>query len=472
MKQRDVSVWQEERAKEFCEEWYKTQVKKDHKIVVIDDDPTGTQTVHDVPVYTAYDLEHIRKGFKEETPLFYVLTNSRSLKQKETEKLHLQLGRDIAQAAKESGKTCTVISRGDSTLRGHYPLETQCLKQAMEEISGEKIDGEIIAPFFLEGGRITAGDIHYVVQKDGEMVPAGETEFAKDKTFSYHASDLKKWIEEKTAGKVKEEDVLSFSFEDLRNGTPEKIADRLEDVCDFGKVIVNAVCYEDMIAFARGYELALERGKRFIFRSAAAVPKVLGRITDQPLLTRRDMIREKTKAGGLIVAGSHVKKTTDQLNCLKELDGQADFMEFQVNTVFEENGLEKEVERTVKAAEEKILSGRTVVIYTSRQLLAPENMTPEEKLQISVKISNAVTSIIGKLSVKPKFIIAKGGITSSDVGTKALRVKKARVMGQVKKGIPVWMTGEESKFPGMPYIIFPGNVGEVSTLKEIVEELI
>ena len=91
MKQRDVSVWQEERAKEFCEEWYKTQVKKDHKIVVIDDDPTGTQTVHDVPVYTAYDLEHIRKGFKEETPLFYLLTNSRSLKQKETEKLHLQL---------------------------------------------------------------------------------------------------------------------------------------------------------------------------------------------------------------------------------------------------------------------------------------------------------------------------------------------------------------------------------------------
>ena len=60
------------------------------------------------------------------------------------------------------------------------------------------------------------------------MVPAGETEFAKDKTFSYHASDLKKWIEEKTAGKVKEEDVLSFSLEDLRNGTPEKIADRLK----------------------------------------------------------------------------------------------------------------------------------------------------------------------------------------------------------------------------------------------------
>ena len=123
----------------------------------------------------------------------------------------------------------------------------------------------------------------------------------------------------------------------------------------------------------------------------------MGRISDQPLLGR-EQLEGDTKNGGIVLIGSHVKKTTDQLKCLKELDGQADFMEFQVNTVFEENGLEKEVERKVKAAEEKILSGRTVVIYTSRQLLAPENMTPEEKLQISVKISNAVTSIIGKLS--------------------------------------------------------------------------
>ena len=116
-------------------------------------------------------------------------------------------------------------------------------------------------------------------------------------------------------------------------------------------------------------------------RTAAAFTKVMGRISDQPLLGR-EQLEGDTKNGGIVLIGSHVKKTTDQLNCLKELDGQADFMEFQVNTVFEENGLEKEVERTVKAAEEKILSGRTVVIYTSRQLLAPENMTPEEKLQI------------------------------------------------------------------------------------------
>ena len=468
MKQRDVSVWQEERAKEFCEEWYKTQVKKDHKIVVIDDDPTGTQTVHDVPVYTAYDLEHIRKGFKEETPLFYVLANSRSLKQKETEKLHLQLGRDIAQAAKESGKTCTVISRGDSTLRGHYPLETQCLKQAMEEISGEKIDGEIIAPFFLEGGRITAGDIHYVVQKDGEMVPAGETEFAKDKTFSYHASDLKKWIEEKTAGKVKEEDVLSFSLEDLRNGTPEKIADRLEDVCDFGKVIVNAVCYEDMIAFARGYELALERGKRFIFRSAAAVPKVLGRITDQPLLTRRDMIREKTKAGGLIVAGSHVKKTTDQLKCLLE-DKNRVAVEFNQHLILDHEKMENEFSRVMGLVNQSIKEGRTTVVYTRRERLDLNTGNAEDELKVATDISRYLTRIVEELKVKPAFIVAKGGITSSDIGVKGLKISRGWVLGQIRPGIPVWEADENSRFPGIPYVVFPGNVGNEEDLKKVAE---
>ena len=468
MKQRDVSVWQEERAKEFCEEWYKTQVKKDHKIVVIDDDPTGTQTVHDVPVYTAYDLEHIRKGFKEETPLFYVLTNSRSLKEKETEKLHLQLGRDIAQAAKESGKTCTVISRGDSTLRGHYPLETQCLKQAMEEISGEKIDGEIIAPFFLEGGRITAGDIHYVVQKDGEMVPAGETEFAKDMTFSYHASDLKKWIEEKTAGKVKEEDVLSFSLEDLRNGTPEKIADRLEDVCDFGKVIVNAVCYEDMIAFARGYELALERGKRFIFRSAAAVPKVLGRITDQPLLTRRDMIREKTKAGGLIVAGSHVKKTTDQLKCLLEDKNRA-AVEFNQHLILDHEKMENEFSRVMGLVNQFIEEGRTTVVYTRRERLDLNTGNAEDELKVATDISRYLTRIVEELKVKPAFIVAKGGITSSDIGVKGLKISRGWVLGQIRPGIPVWEADENSRFPGIPYVVFPGNVGNEEDLKKVAE---
>ena len=440
------------------------------KLVVLDDDPTGVQTVHDVYVYTDWEEESIRNGFEEKEAMFFILTNSRSFSVEETTKVHQDIAARVAKVARELGQDFMIISRGDSTLRGHYPLETQLLADGLTKNEGVVIDGEIICPFFPEGGRYTMDNIHYVKEQEN-LVPAGMTEFAKDKTFGYKSSDLTEYVEEKTEGKYHKEDCITISLDELNALDVQGIKDKLMSAQNMAKIIVNAVSYADLKVFCAALVLAMKAGKHYMARTAAAFTKVMGRISDQPLLGRAQLEGD-TKNGGIVLIGSHVKKTTDQLNCLKKLDGQADFMEFQVNTVFEENGLEKEVERTVKAAEEKILSGRTVVIYTSRQLLAPENMTPEEKLHISVKISNAVTSIIGKLSVKPKFIIAKGGITSSDVGTKALRVKKARVMGQVKKGIPVWMTGEESKFPGMPYIIFPGNVGEVSTLKEIVEELI
>ena len=440
------------------------------KLVVLDDDPTGVQTVHDVSVYTDWEEESIRNGFEEKEAMFFILTNSRSFSVEETTKVHQDIAARVAKVARELGQDFMIISRGDSTLRGHYPLETQLLADGLTKNEGVVIDGEIICPFFPEGGRYTMDNIHYVKEQEN-LVPAGMTEFAKDKTFGYKSSDLTEYVEEKTEGKYHKEDCITISLDELNALDVQGIKDKLMSAQNMAKIIVNAVSYADLKVFCAALVLAMKAGKHYMARTAAAFTKVMGRISDQPLLGRAQLEGD-TKNGGIVLIGSHVKKTTDQLNCLKELDGQADFMEFQVNTVFEENGLEKAVERTVKAAEEKILSGRTVVIYTSRQLLAPENMTPEEKLHISVKISNAVTSIIGMLSVKPKFIIAKGGITSSDVGTKALRVKKARVMGQVKKGIPVWMTGEESKFPGMPYIIFPGNVGEVSTLKEIVEELI
>ena len=97
--------------------------------------------------------------------------------------------------------------------------------------------------------------------------------------------------------------------------------------------------------------------------------------------------------------------------------------------------------------------------------------TPESALRRSVEISDGVQSLVGRLTVTPSFIIAKGGITSSTVGTEALGVKKARVLGQICPGIPVWQTDPDSKFPGIPYVIFPGNVGDAGTLRQAVEIL-
>lgn len=442
--------------------------KNNKKIVVLDDDPTGVQTVHDVSVYTDWSKESIKSGFEEKNKLFYILTNSRGFTIEQTIKAHKEIANTIAEVGRELNKEYIIISRSDSTLRGHYPLETKLLKD-IENQNGKKIDGEILCPFFKEGGRFTINNIHYV-KYDNKLVPAGETEFAKDKTFGYTSSNMCEYIEEKTNGEFKKENVTCISLDDIRSLNFDKIEKQLLEVNDFNKVVVNAIDYCDIKVFCIALYRAMAKGKTYMFRTAAAIVKVIGGITNQPLLTKEKMIVKDNKNGGIVVVGSHTKKTTSQLESLKEVDG-IEFIEFNSDLVLDEMKFEQEIKRVVSLSEKFISEGTTVVTYTKRKLLVVENDSKEDALIRSVKISDAVQSLVGRLTVEPSFVIAKGGITSSDVGTKALAVKKANVMGQIKPGIPVWQTGYESKFPKTPYVIFPGNVGEISTLKEAVEIL-
>lgn len=443
--------------------------KSKRKIVVLDDDPTGVQTVHDVSVYTDWTLENIRKGFAEENALFFILTNSRGFTAEQTTKAHREIGQRVDQVSKETGIDYLIISRGDSTLRGHYPLETQLLREEAEKANSWKMDGEILCPYFKEGGRFTIGDVHYV--RYGEkLVPAGETEFAKDKTFGYTSSDLKEYIEEKTKGLYRAGDVVSISLEEIRAVDLDGITEKLLSVKNFGKVIVNAIDNEDVKIFSIALYRALEKGKHFTYRTAAAFVKAFGNISDKPLLTRDEMVTSQSQNGGIIVIGSHTKKTTAQFEEMSKIPGLVT-MEMNSDLVLKEGALEEEAKRISETCGRLITEGKTVAVYTKRKLLTVENDTKEEALIRSVKISDAVQSVVGMLPATPAFVVAKGGITSSDVGTKALKVQKARVLGQIRPGIPVWQTGEESRFPGTPYVIFPGNVGEVTTLREAVEIL-
>lgn len=440
------------------------------KIVVLDDDPTGVQTVHGVSVYTDWETDSLRRAFAEEGNMFFILTNSRSFTSEVTKRVHTDIAHRLLEVSKEYNREFILISRSDSTLRGHYPLETEVLKDTLEKEDGLTIDGEIICPFFKEGNRITIDNVHYV-KEDNMLIPAGKSEFAKDKTFGFASSDLTAYVEEKTKGRFKKEDCITISLEELELENVDKIKDKLIQAKGFQKIIVNAVYEKHLKVFCIAFAEAVESGKHFLARTAAGFPKVLGNISDRPLLTKKELVSDKN-IGGVVIIGSHVNKTTMQLEALKHADRPLEFMEFDVQKALVENGLTEEAERITGLTENCIISGKTAVIYTSRKLLTPDNMDKEKLLAFSVAISDAVTSIVGKLKTQPGFIVAKGGITSSDVGTKALNVKRAVVMGQIRKGIPVWMTGEESKFPGMAYIIFPGNVGERETLKDVVEELI
>ena len=439
------------------------------KIIVLDDDPTGVQTVHDVSVYTDWSSESIRAGFAEDNKVFYILTNSRGMTESETTKAHREIAERTAAVSAETGIPYIFMSRSDSTLRGHYPLETRLLREGIEA-SGGHVDGEIMCPFFKEGGRFTIGNVHYVRQ--GEvLVPAADTEFAGDKTFGYTKSLIPEYIEEKTGGEYKADSVTCISLDSLRNLEIDKIEEQLMAVEDFGKVCLNAVDYCDLKVFSIAFYRAVAKGKTFLLRTAAGEVKVLGGISDQPLLTRKDMVVNETEFGGVVVVGSHTNKTTAQLRELLTLDCVVP-VEFDSNKVLDgDDAFYAEVDRCVAEEEKIIRSGKTAVCYTCRTLLTLENDTKESALQRSVKISDGVQNLVGRLHLTPAFVIAKGGITSSDVGTKALAVKRAFVMGQIRPGIPVWQTGDESRFPQTPYVIFPGNTGDETTLREAVSIL-
>ena len=409
------------------------------KIIVLDDDPTGVQTVHGISVYTDWSPENIEAGFAEDNSMFFILTNSRGFTAEETEKAHKEIASIIRETADKHNKEFIIISRGDSTLRGHYPLETEVLKNTLEQQSDISFDGEVIMPFFQEGGRFTIDNVHYVQDED-DLIPAGETEFAKDRTFGYRSSHLGEWAQEKSMGAFTASDAVYLSLKDIRSLNIDHLVEQLMSVKDFNKVIVNATQYIDAKVVVIALIRAMNAGKHFMFRSAAALTKIIGGVPDRGLLTKQELITNDSGNGGLIMIGSHVKKTTEQFEVLRTCDF-IEFIEFDVHLVLHPEQFQAEIERVIETTERFIRQGQTVAVYTKRERLDLGDNQQEEELKLSVKISDAVTSIVKKLHVRPSFIIAKGGITSSDIGTNGLSVKHATVAGQIKPGSPVFSTG-------------------------------
>jgi uncharacterized protein YgbK (DUF1537 family) len=308
------------------------------------------------------------------------------------------------------------------------------------------------------------------VKQGDELVPAAETEFAKDPSFGYTRSDLPGYIEEKTKGEFRADSVRRVSLEMLRSLDIDSVKAMLDEASGFRKYCVDALDLCDIKVFVIALMRSMAGGKRFMFRTAADLVKVMGGIGDRPLLSRSEMIKKESSAGGLVIVGSHMAKTTRQLELLLELDDVVPIA-FDSDLVLEgDEALAREVSRCRSLEEEAIRAGKTAVCYTKRKLLSLADDTPEKALLRSVKISGSVQKLAA-VEAEPSFMIAKGGITSADIGVKALGVRRALVLGQILPGIPVWQTDGSSRFPGMPYVIFPGNVGDEDGLRRAVEIL-
>ncbi|MEO6244275.1 MAG: four-carbon acid sugar kinase family protein, partial [Opitutaceae bacterium] len=409
------------------------------KLVVLDDDPTGTQTVHGVPVLTEWSVASLTTALAEPGPCFYVLTNTRALALPAAAELNRELARNLAAASRASGRAFAVVSRGDSTLRGHFPGEVDALVEAL----GEPVDGTLIIPAFFEGGRYTVHGVHYVA--DGtRLVPAGETEFARDATFGYRSSALADWVEEKTAGRVRAADVAHIAIETLRR------ADGASAVCaqllalPRGKVIVvDAAAYADLEVFVHGLLQAEAAGRRYVARTAAGFVRVRAGLRARPVLSAAE-IAPPAAGGGLIVVGSYVAKTTQQLESALVAPGITP-TEIHVDRLLDPASRVAEIARVASAADAAMLAGRHALLFTSRKLVSAVGRAGE--LGTAQIVSSALVAIVRAIQVRPRFVIAKGGITSSDLATQALGVKKALVLGQAAPGIPVWQIGAESRFP-------------------------
>ena len=432
------------------------------KVVVLDDDPTGTQTVHGLPVLTEWPIETLQEELENDLPAFYLLTNSRSLTPLQAWSINTEIGHNLVQAVHRANRQFVTVSRSDSTLRGHFPGEVEAFARAL----GQSFDGWIIIPFFLEGGRYTVGDIHYVHEGDW-LVPAGETEYARDGAFGYRSSNLRHWVEEKTEGRISSADVASISIKDIREGGPNRVKERLLEITDGKICVVNAIGYRDLDVFVSGLLAAEAQGRRFIYRTAASFVQVRAGLFPRPFLSCSDLDMPES-GGGLIVVGSHVPRTSAQITTLLSLP-QITSAQVSAEALLDEGRRHETIEHIAQSADRELRKERTVVIYTSRELVTGNDR--ESNLAIGSRISDGLIAMLGLISTPPRYLIAKGGITSSDVATKGLGVKRAVVLGQILPGVPVWQLGPESKYPGMPYIVFPGNVGGPGALAEAVNIL-
>ncbi|KAL1339273.1 hypothetical protein AAHE18_U023800 [Arachis hypogaea] len=434
-------------------------------LVVLDDDPTGTQTVHDIEVLTEWSIESLTGQFRKGPKCFFILTNSRSLSSEKASALITEICRNLDTAAKTVDNIdYTIVLRGDSTLRGHFPEEADAAVSVLGEM-----DAWIICPFFLQGGRYTINDIHYVADSD-TLVPAGDTEFAKDAAFGYKSSNLRDWVEEKTGGRIPASTVASVSIELLRKGGPDAVCQHLCSLKKGSACVVNAASERDMAVFALGMTKAELMGKHFLCRTAASfVSSRIGIISRPPILPK-DLGITRERNGGLIVVGSYVPKTTKQVEELKLQCGQfLKSIEVSVEKLsmrpVEER--EEEVSRAAELADAYLKAHKDTLIMTSRNLITGK--TASESLNINFKVSSALVEIVKRITTKPRYILAKGGITSSDLATKALGARCAKIVGQALAGIPLWQLGPESRHPGVPYIVFPGNVGDSRALAEVVK---
>ncbi|SLK13349.1 four-carbon acid sugar kinase family protein [Arthrobacter sp. P2b] len=458
-------------------------------LVVLDDDPTGTQSVADLPVLTRWEVEDFIWAFGQAKPAVYVLTNTRSLDPAEAAARNGEVVRNALSAAgSPDALRLGFVSRSDSTLRGHYPLEPDVIAATVEEVSGETTDGVVLVPAFPDAGRVTIGGVHYMRgtgDAAGTLTAVSETEFAKDATFGFTTSVMAEYVQEKSQGRFAADSVIVLDLNIIRAGaaagnpaesakiSANAIADAIEGATNSTPVVADIVTENDLRALALGLEESERRGKKLLYRVGPPFGRARIGQDIRAELTGAEAYAGNTpsEAGGLIVVGSHVGVTTRQLKALTEQHSSARIIEIDVEKLLgDEAAAANHLEQTVDAVVEA-LRGGDVIVHTSRLLIKTDD--PAESLRIARTVSAAVVAVVNRTlkTFPPRFVIAKGGITSSDVAAHGLEIRHAIVRGPMLPGIVSLWEPVDGPAKGIPYIVFAGNVGDDQSLADVTRKL-
>jgi len=421
------------------------------KIIVLDDDPTGSQTVHSCLLLTRWDVDTLKEGLRDAAPLFFVLGNTRGMSADKAAAVTRDVCVNLKQALAElanAGHAINpiIVSRSDSTLRGHYPVETDVIAEVLGPF-----DAHFLVPAFFEGGRITRDSVHYLLV-DGKPVPVHETEFARDSVFGYSHSYLPDYVEEKTAGRIKAGMVERFLLADVRGDSRRRLMALGGNAC----CVVDAETQPDLDHFCGQLTAAAASGKLFLFRSAASLLTALAQLPAQPVLpaAMREYVRDDRP--GAVIVGSHVSKTTQQL---AELLKMPDIAAIEIDVEQIAGNHQALLDAIIGQAWDAHALGKTAVIYTSRSEKTFADQAT--RLAFGEMVSAFLVSVVHHLPQTLGFLISKGGITSNDVLSSGLTLRTSRVLGQILPGCSVVRCpASHPRYPRLPVVIFPGNVGD------------
>ena len=427
------------------------------KIIVLDDDPTGSQTVHSCLLLTQWDIATLKMALADAAPLFFVLTNTRGMDAARAAAVTREVCVNLKAALADYSGPVLFVSRSDSTLRGHYPVETDVMNDALGPF-----DATLLTPAFFEGGRITRDSTHYLMV-DGQPVPTHETEFARDSVFGYRTAFLPGYVAGKTAGRVAAADVARLTLADLQQG---KAGPWLASLENNAVGVVDGATPDDYRVFADAVLKAAANGKRLLFRSAASLLTALARLPPQPVAAEAFATLVRNGHPGAIVVGSHVARTTAQLTALLKERG---VVGLPLDVARLPGARAAIVDALTASIAHAHAQGLTPVVFTSRTERAFASAA--ERLAFGEAVSGTLMDVVRRLPDTLGFLISKGGITSNDMLSTGLELAASRVLGQILPGVTVVQTPPGHRLPTLPVVIFPGNVGGDGALAEAYRRL-